>query len=297
MRGLVIGVGVLLGCALTAAGQETGIDDERQERLMERYEKMVNFNLKTDHALPEGEIDSLMRSFEPLRLGDRIAAWADYFHQRGDAAYKFGLEEGGYAHDGRLVDDFSTDCILFFYRVTELGRSASALEAVQFAFGTRFYGATLEEVVSEDGRVDYDNPVHLDYSIDIIRSGIWGSEVTEHLGHLVRDMAGSSRYEKGTVRFVPTEKILFSSLRSGDIIFFVSNEETSSGRAVRESGAIIAHVGIVRVEDGEAYLIHPAAKPLPGVYEGGKVEKVLLKAYLRRIENFKGIKVCRVENF
>jgi hypothetical protein len=49
-------------------------------------------------------------------------------------------------------------------RTTELARSASAREAVQFAFGTRFYGASVEHAVREDGRVDFDDPAHLEYS-------------------------------------------------------------------------------------------------------------------------------------
>ena len=72
-----------------------------------------------------------MQAISSLALGDRIAAWANYFWGRGDARYHFGLEDGGYANAGRLVDDFATDCVLFFYRTTELGRSSNALEAVR----------------------------------------------------------------------------------------------------------------------------------------------------------------------
>jgi hypothetical protein len=77
----------------------------------------------------------------------------------------------------------------------------------------------------------------------------------------------------------------------------VSNEATSAGQAVRGSGAVIGHVGIARLEGGEVQLIHPAAKPLAGVYAGGKIEKLPLRTYLERVDTFKGIMVTRIENF
>lgn len=286
------------GAGGTGAETPDGPDDqERQRRLMQRYEKMIQFNLDSDHTLPSTCIDSLMAQLRTLSLGGRVAAWADYLWRRGDATYIFGLKPGGYVHEGRLVDDFSTDCILFFYRTTELGRSSSALEAVQFAYGTRFHAASLEEVVSEQGQVDYDSPVHLDYSIDIIRSGIWGKDVTETLGKAEPDKAGSARYEPGSVRYIPSKKVDLKSLRDGDVLFFVTDESMQTGKKLRDSGAIIGHVGIVRIEDGEVYLIHPAAKPLKGIYEGGKVVKVPLQTYLKRVETFKGIMATRIENF
>ena len=285
---------------LGAAQAQSGADESEeaaQARLMALYEKMVGFNLDNPHTLPSRTIDSLMTALEPLPLGEKIAFWADYFWRRGDATYLFGLAEEGYVREGRLVDDFRTDCVLFFYRVTELGRSSSALEAVQFAFGTRFYGAILEDVVDAAGRVDYDNPVHLDYSIDLVRSGIWGQDVSAQLGELAADHAGSSRYAPDSVQYLPKERIDYARLRNGDIVWMVSDEATDYGRKLRESGAIVGHLGIVKVEQGEPQLIHAAAKGLSGVYAGGKIEKVGLRTYLSRVENFKGLIATRIENF
>lgn len=295
----LMGVGLLANAALiTPAAAAAGTpEEEQQERLMQRYEKMVQFNLDNDRALPSTVIDSLMARFQHFEVGERIAAWADHFWRRGDAKYLFGLAPDGYVSKGRLVDDFRTDCVLFFYRTTELGRSSSAVEAVQFAFGTRFYGATLEEVVRADGGVDYDSPVHLDYTVDIIRSGIWGQEITELLGSSVADEAGSSRYESGSVRFVPKKTIAWEKLQSGDIVYFVSDETTDSGKKLRKIGAIIGHLGIVRIEGGQIYLMHAASKGLEGLYQGGKIEKVALRTYLERVESFKGIMITRIENF
>ncbi|MBD3236408.1 MAG: DUF1460 domain-containing protein [Candidatus Eisenbacteria bacterium] len=289
-----VGICLLMGAA---AADDALPDSLQQERLMRRYEQMVQFNLDQPYTLPSATIDSLMQRLSARPVGERIAGWADYFHQRGDARYRFGLAEGGYVSEGRLVDDFHTDCVLFFYRTTELGRSSSAVEAVQFAFGTRFYGATLEEVVSDEGRVDYDSPVHLDYTVDIIRSGIWGQQITATLGETVADEAGTDRYPPGTVHYVPKQKVRWAQLQDGDIVYFVSDEATDAGRRTREVGAIIGHLGIVEVEGGQVYVIHAASKGLAGFYESGRVVKVPLKTYLERVETFKGVMATRIEDF
>jgi hypothetical protein len=285
------------GSGLPAADQSDPAEAEQQEQLMQRYEKMVQYNLDNEHTLPSSLIDSMMVQLEPLPVADRIAAWADYFERRGDVTYLFGLAPEGYVSAGRLVDDFKTDCVLFFYRATELGRSSNAVEAVQFAYGTRFHGALLADVVSDEGRVDYNSPVHLDYSEDIVRSGIWGREITSTLGTPVADQAGTERYAPGAVSYVPKDSIDFRRFQNGDLVFFVSDETTPSGQKVRESGALIGHIGIVRVENGEAQLIHAASKGLPGFYEGNSVVRVPLAVYLERVENWKGILATRIENF
>ncbi len=293
--GIIVWLGGLLLASAPVEGQSA--EAERQQRLLERYERMVQFNLDNGHVLPSVLIDAQMREVADLSLGERIAAWADLFHRRGDANYRFGLGDGGYVEEGRLVNDFSTDCILFLYRTTELGRTTSAREAVDFAYGTRFAGASLEGAVQADGRVDYDDPVHLDYSIDMIRSGIWGQEITPQLGETERDLSGTTRYPAGTVKYVPKANLTYGALRSGDLIFFVTDEKTKKGAQVREHDAVIGHVGVIKVEEGQPYLIHPASAALPGVYEGGKLVKVLLKTYLDRVESFKGVAVTRIQDF
>jgi hypothetical protein len=291
-------LGGLIALALAARAQTpVASDEERQAELMALYDKMIRFNLDSPHARPAAEIDSQMARVAALPVGERIAARADWFPQRGDTSYVFGLDPEGYVTQGRLVDDCHTDCVLFFYRTTELGRSSSALEAVQFAFGTRFYGASLQEVVRPDGRVDYGAPVHLDYAMDILRSGYWGAEVTATLGPARTDETGTARYPAGTVSFVPKADLAPERLQSGDIVYFVTDETTPRGRAVREGGDLIGHLGIVKVEDGTPMLIHAASQGLAGLYPGARVEKVALATYLRRVENFKGVMATRIENF
>ncbi|MBM3316789.1 MAG: hypothetical protein FJY75_02950 [Candidatus Eisenbacteria bacterium] len=300
--GLRAAVAVGLAAAFLAgaaggAATEMEEDEARQERLMQLYDRMIRFNLEGVQTLPEKEIDERMGEFSGVEVGKRIADWAEYFWKRGVTTYRFGLKPGGYAAEGRLVDDFRTDCVLFVYRTTELGRSSSALEAVQFAFGTRFYGASLEEVVDEEGRVDYDSPVHLDYAEEMIGSGIWGRDITDSLSVTVADPAGTERYPAGELRYAPKNLLDLSGLMDGDIVWFVADERTEAGRSVRAAGTQIGHLGIVRRDPDGTKLIHAAASGLEGHYEGGKVEKVPLATYLARVETWKGLVVTRIENF
>lgn len=275
-----------------ATAQESG-----DEEVLARFDKMVRYNLDNDHALPSAEIDSLMSLLQGRPVGERIAYWADAFYRDGRARYVFGLDPGGYVVDGRIVDDFATDCVLFLYRTTELGRSSSAHEAIQFAFGTRFFGASVDSVILPDGRVRYDHTSHLDYSEDILKSGIWGKDITSTIGPTLSD-PGNDRFPAGSFFYVPKVRINYAALESGDIVFFVTDETSAKGMESRSGkGVLIGHIGIIAREGDEPYLIHAAKTPLTGYYEGGKVEKVPLRTYLDRIDLFKGIAVARIEEF
>jgi hypothetical protein len=291
---LGIGLGIIAGLFLMmdhAKGQ-----DPEGDAILARFESMVTYNLDNPHVMPSSQIDSLMQSIADLPVGERIAFWADYFYRQGKARYLFGLDPGGYVTEGRLCDDFNTDCVLFVYRTTELGRSSSAREAVQFAFGTRFYGASVEQAILPDGRVRYDDPSHLDYSEDIFRTGIWGKDVTPTIGPVEPD-PGNDLFAPDTIYFVPKGKINESAFQSGDVVYFVLDENNEKGKEDRAGGSLISHLGIVKRSDGGVDLIHAAKMPLQGVYEGGKVEKVPLRTYLDAVDRFKGIVVTRIEEF
>jgi hypothetical protein len=266
-------------------------------KLLQHYNKMVAGNLDQPQNLPSTVIDSVMAGLDGLGVGERIGRWAEFLHERGGNAYVFGLDSAGYVSRGLLVDDVSTDCVLFFYRTSELGRSGSAVEAVQFAFGTRFYGAPIAEVVSPEGLLDYDHEAHLDYTVDMIRSGIWGQDVSDSVGTTVADGVGTSRFPPDSVRYVPKDRIDYGKIKTGDGIHCVLDEATEKGRKIRESGALIGHIGVAVRNGDEVWYIHPASSDLPGEYEGGRVVKVRLKTYLDRMENFKGVMVTRVQLF
>ena len=134
------------------------------------------------------------------------------------------------------------------------GPFQSAREAVQFAFGTRFYGASMAKAVLEDGRVNYDDPVHLEYSEDMIKSGIWGADVS---GGVRRRPARCDRLlpraRRTRCATCPPAGIDYTKLQSGDIVWFVGDENEPGAVEKRREGTMIHHIGILAREgDGGA---------------------------------------------
>jgi hypothetical protein len=258
-------------------------------------DRMLARNLAPAVSLPTPLIEQHMQEWRDRPVGARIALWADLFRARGDATYRFGLLEGGYVADGLLVQDFKPDCVLFFYRCTDLARSSPAPQAILRALESRFGGATPAPVDSL-GRVDYDNAAHIDFSLDIVRSGRWGRDVTREVGVAIADAAGTSRYPAGSFEYIPSAQLREHNLRDGDHLFFVLDEASQRGRKLRtEYGLVVGHQGIAHIVGDEVYVIHAASKDLPGVYTGNQVVRVLLRTYLERVDSHKGLLVTRVE--
>jgi len=229
-----------------------------------------------------------------LPLGARVGAWARRFLADGRASYCFGLDPAGYVALGRLVLDEKQDCISLLYRCTELARARDGRDALAWALQTRFAGARPADVVDADGRVDYDHPAHLDYSLDMIRSGHWGRDITADLAGARSDTLGTARYPAGSWLWVPEDALVAHELREGDVVWLVLDPADPQARALRdEHGLAIGHVGIVIVEEDVPWLVHAASSALPGWYEGGSVVKVPLAVYLARVERYGGVVVTR----
>ncbi len=295
-RCLGLGYGVLLGLLGVAMIAPASRSDDT-EGLMVRFDRMVKFNLDNPRVAASATLDSLAKAYQPLPLGDRIAAWARWFLNREDVGYLYGRDPGGYVTDGRIAQDFMTDCVLFMYRTTELARSSSASEAIQFAFGTRFYGATIARAIDDQGRVSYDDPAHLEYPEDMIKSGVWGENVTVSLGEARLDAVGSSRVPPDTLHYLPTAKIDYGKIQTGDIIWFVGDDSDPAQFESRRQGTLIHHIGIAAKKGDEVELIHPAKRPISGLYDRTGVVEVSLRAYLERVSRFKGIVVTRLKEF
>lgn len=261
-----------------------------------RDSALLRRNLNPAVSLPETLLANRIAAWRAHPLGERVSLWARLFASRTDNTYLFGLKPGGYVADSLLVQDHKLDCVLLFYRCTELARAVSPRQAIEIALGTRFAGGDPRDVVTSAGGVNYDSPAHLDYSLDIVRSGTWGRDVTREVGDAVADTTGLERSAPGTFYYVPTEKLHPERLHDGDLLFFVLNEKTEHGRKMREMGIKIGHQGIAHVDGGTAYTLHAAAKPLSGIYAGNRVVEVPLLTYLRRVDNFKGIIVTRLDD-
>jgi hypothetical protein len=128
--------------------------------------------------------------------------------------------------------------------------------------------------------LNYDN--RFEYGEDMIESRKWGDEITGTLGRTAR-IRGSRGRE--TVDILPTDGLLKGkeALKSGDLLFFIGNPDK------RSAEEIVAHIGIVKVESRQVYLIH--ASGTKG--KGGAVKKVLLEDYLSQMP-FVGVKVTRL---
>lgn len=262
-----------------------------------RLQRLVERNSDAAVSLPETLLAGRIQTWRTAPVGTRVANWAQLFATRTDNAYCFGPKPGGYVGDSLLVQDHKFDCVLLFYRCTELARAASPRDAILLALSTRFAGADPAHVVGSTGSVDYDDPAHLDYSEDFAATGLWGGDVTRTIGAAVADAEGTNRYPAGSRYYIPTEAVAKARLQDGDLLFFVLNEKHEGARKLRQQyGLLIGHQGIVHRNGDLVNLIHAASSDLKGVYEGNRVVEVPLATYLQRVDRYKGIMVSRLES-
>jgi len=257
---------------------------------------LVERNVGRMALYPPALFDSLLAAEQRRPSAQRIGLWARRFLADPDSEYLFGLKAGGYVAEGLLVSDHKQDCVSLLYRSTELARARNHEDALRLALATRFPGALPDSLIDAEGRVDYDRPEHLDYSLDMIRSGHWGRDITPELTGARPDQAGSARYPAGSFRFVPESALDTRQLREGDIVWFLLDPTHDGARNLREKyGLVIGHIGLLIEKAGEIRLVHAASSGLEGVYEGGRVESVPLALYLERVERFGGVLVTRFE--
>jgi hypothetical protein len=281
----LVGLALIVGWMLAGAGVGPGL------------ERAVAHNLAVPDVASPAVMDSLLAAEQGLPTAARVGLWARRYLAWDATEYRFGLAEGGYVAEGLLVPGRRHDCISLLYRTTELARAADARDAVRLALSLRFAGADPELVVAPDGRVDYERPEHLDYSLDMVRSGHWGRDVTASLPGAAPDREGSSRYPAGSFVAVPAASLDPEVLREGDLAWLVLDPADEAARRLREEhGLVIGHVGIVIVEAGEPWLVHAASRPLPGWYERAGVASVPLAVYLERVERYGAVIVTRFED-
>ncbi|MBN2172133.1 MAG: hypothetical protein JW819_12510 [Candidatus Krumholzibacteriota bacterium] len=277
---------VLAPCALPAGCAAPPVGEAALERALAA-------NAATALHAP-AVMDSLLAAERGLPTARRIGLWARRFLADPSSEYRFGLAPGGYVTEGLLASDHRQDCVSLLYRATELAQAADHRAALRRALATRFAGAPADSVIDAAGRADYDRPEHLDYSLDMIRAGHWGRDVTASLAGARPDSAGSARYPAGSFRYVPGTELDTRELREGDVAWFVLNPAHPAARRLREEhGLVIGHIGLLVEENGAILLIHAASSDLEGVYPGGRVASAPLRLYLERVDRFCGVVVTR----
>ncbi len=251
-------------------------------------------NLAVATLASPAALDSLLARQQDWSTAARVGDWARRYLAWEQAEYCFGLADSGYVAAGLLVPGHRQDCISFLYRVTELALARTARHAIELAAARRFAGAPLARVCRDDGRVEYDDPAHLDFALDMIRSGLWGRDVTPTLTGVRPDTVGTARYAPGSFRWVPEEALQVAELQEGDLVWLVLEPTHAAARPLRdEHGLVIGHVGAVVVVDGERRLVHAASRPLAGHYDRSGVVSVPVGEYLARVERHGGVMVTR----
>jgi hypothetical protein len=282
LAGVLAGILMVSGCG--------GVDEKDQEAVA----RAVRHAESAPRLMSAAQEDSLLAEESGLSAAERTGRWARRFRDAEGVEYLFGLQDGGYVAEGDLVRDDRQDCVSLMYRVTELAQARDHRDAVARALRTRFAGAPLDSVVDAAGRCDYDHPGHLDFSLDMIRSGHWGRDITESLTGARPDSAGSARYPAGSFTVVPQIALDPGELAEGDIVWLVLDaNHPSGGKLRREYGLVIGHIGIVIEEEGAPWLVHAASSDLEGWYEGGTVVTVPLEVYLDRVEKYSAVMVTR----
>lgn len=257
-------------------------------------DRAAHFNAQAMGNYPP-EYYGFGENYQDQDLGQKIGTWI-INRTIESHGYRFGLAKDGYATKGALMMDGYYDCVSFMYRCTELARATSLQNNLDWALRTRFAGAHPDSAVGLDGRVDYNRPEHLDYSLDMIRSGIWGRDVSAEIGTAEADEIGTSRYPAGSFSWVPASSLNHAMLQEGDVIWFVLNPEDVKAKNLRdEHGLVVGHLGLMGVHENRLLLTHAASSDLDGEYKGGNVVMVDLATYLQRVDRYAGVFVTRLD--
>lgn len=224
--------------------------------------------------MPDTDIALFQKEIADRPLGERIAFWAEKFL---DIPYDAD-PLGEYVRGKVIVADERVDCMYLTFRAAELAIGKDPADALRIALDKRFK----EKGRIENGKIlNYED--RFEYGEDMLESGKWGREITPELGET--DVILGSR-RKGKVVIVTGRNIMknIDLLMSGDIVFFVN----FPGKTV--SGEIVGHIGFIKKETDNVYLIHASGSK----NKGGKVKKVLFSDYAATMP-FIGIRVSRFE--
>jgi hypothetical protein len=233
--------------------------------------------------ISDKEIVAIQKEMSQKPVGERIARWAEQF-----LGTPYDPDpQGEYVTKKVIVADERVDCMYLIFRSVELALSNSPEEAIHVALEKRFFD---KGILSENGTVsNYDQ--RFQYAMDMLRSGKWGRATTD--AHPLSTVIEGSR-GVDTVRILPWATLLSSlkklampkisvALQSGDIVYFVKDPEK------RVVGEIVGHIGILKREKDDLYLIHASgSKNL-----GGTVKKVPFADYVSSMP-FIGIIVGRL---
>jgi len=155
-------------------------------------------------------------------------------------------------------------------------------EAIRIALDKRFIerGILRNNVV-----VNYQD--RFQYGEDMLDSGKWGREITGEIGPLtsIKGSRGRAKVDMVSKKYLIKyfKEISQHNINNGDIVFFIK----SPGSRVADE--IVGHIGIIKREGKDIYLIHASGRKL----RDGEVRKVLLLDYVSTM-SFAGVRVSRI---
>lgn len=224
--------------------------------------------------MSDDEIAVLQRAAAGWSTGERIAFWAEQFI---DMPYDPD-PLGEYVRNNVVVADERVDCMYHTFRSVELALGKDPADSVTVALDKRFHARGL---VEEGKVINYSERFR--YGEQMIESGKWGREITSELGETAMIKGEGEGERIAMIRKQDIPK-LHGRLQNGDIVFFVKDPKK------RVSGEIVGHIGIIKIEADNTYLVSAFGRK----NSGGKVRKILLSDYGRDMP-FVGIRVSRLE--
>ena len=173
------------------------------------------------------------------------------------------------------------DCMYIIFRSAELALTTSPEDAVQIALRLRF---KTQGKLTADGTVtNYDD--RYQYAMDMIASSKWDKDITQELGPTTQ-VPPDRGHEN--VQMLPADEIKNSldNFRSGDMVFFIKDPTR------RVVGEIVGHIGILKREGREVFLIHASGRKNLEGKPSGHVKKLPFKSYAESMP-FKGVIITR----
>jgi len=232
-------------------------------------------------AVSDDEIRSFQRAIAERPLGERIALWAEKF-----VGTPYDPDPlGEYVRRNVIVADDRVDCMYLSFRTVELAMSSTPEEAAVIALDKRFVDRGIPE---GNGVQNYGN--RFQYGEDMIESGKWGREITADIGPVIFIRGSRGRERVGMVTRESLQVLLRKpenagmGFKNGDFVFFIKSPEK------RYEGEIVGHIGIIRREGNDTYLIHASGRKMGE----GSVRKVPFSDYIGSMP-FAGIRVTRFE--
>jgi hypothetical protein len=235
---------------------------------------LVIFPSLASAFMSESEIALLQQTSAGWSVGERIAFWAEQF-----VGVPYDTDpEGEYVSRKVIIADERVDCMYHAFRSVELALGKDPADSLSIALEKRFHGRG----VVEDGKVrNYEDRFR--YGEDMIESGKWGREITSELGNTIT-VRGERNRESVSMIGKKDMTSALSRLRNGDIVFFIK------APARRVSGEIVGHMGVIKIEEENVYLISASGQKK----KGGMVKKTLFSEYSAGMP-FVGMRVTRLE--